>query len=87
MDSKEILRKVVALLAEKGFSIGNVDATICAESPKMAPHIDAMRTTIAQVMGIPLDSISIKATTNERMGFVGREEGIACFAVALIFTN
>ncbi len=85
MDSKEILRQVVALLHENGYSVGNIDATICAESPKMAPHIDAMRSTIAQVVGIPPSSISIKATTNERMGFIGREEGIACFAVALTY--
>ncbi len=87
MDSKDILRRVVALLRENGYSVGNIDATICAEQPKMSPHIDDMRSTIAQIVSIPSSSVSIKATTNERMGFVGREEGIACFAIALLFTN
>ena len=84
MDSKIILRKTVELLREKGYVVGNVDATICAERPKLNPHIPQMQQTMADVMGIPADCISIKATTTERLGFTGREEGIAAYAVALI---
>lgn len=84
MDSKIILRHVVALLAEKGWHVGNIDATLCAERPKINPHIPAMQAAMAQVMGISTDDISIKATTTERLGFTGREEGMSAYAVALI---
>ena len=84
MDSKIILRDVVALLAEKGWKVGNIDATVCAEHPKLNPHIPAMKTAMAEVMGISPDDISIKATTTERLGFTGREEGMSAYAVALI---
>lgn len=84
MDSKIILRDVVALLAEKGWHVGNIDATLCAERPKINPHIPAMQAAMAQVMGISTDDISIKATTTERLGFTGREEGMSAYAVALI---
>ena len=84
MDSKIILRDVVALLADKGWHVGNVDATVCAERPKLNPHIPAMQATMAEVMGISPDDISIKATTTEHLGFTGREEGISAYAVALI---
>ena len=84
MDSKIILRDVVALLAEKGWKVGNIDATVCAEHPKLNPHIPAMKTAMAEVMGISTDDISIKATTTERLGFTGREEGMSAYAVALI---
>ena len=84
MDSKIILLKTVELLREKGYEVGNVDATICAERPKLNPHIPQMQQTMAEVMDIPADCISIKATTTERLGFTGREEGIAAYAVALI---
>ncbi|MBR5036013.1 MAG: 2-C-methyl-D-erythritol 2,4-cyclodiphosphate synthase [Prevotella sp.] len=84
MDSKIILLKTVELLREKGYEVGNVDATICAEHPKLNPHIPQMQQTMAEVMDIPADCISIKATTTERLGFTGREEGIAAYAVALI---
>ena len=84
MDSKIILRDVVALLAEKGWKVGNIDATVCAEHPKLNPHIPAMKTALAEVMGISPDDISIKATTTERLGFTGREEGMSAYAVALI---
>ncbi|MCD8305942.1 MAG: 2-C-methyl-D-erythritol 2,4-cyclodiphosphate synthase [Prevotella sp.] len=84
IDSKELLRRTVALIKDKGFVAGNIDATVCAEQPKLAPYIEQMRQTIAGVIGIDVDSVSVKATTNERMGFVGRQEGIAAFAVALI---
>jgi 2-C-methyl-D-erythritol 2,4-cyclodiphosphate synthase len=84
IDSKILLRKTVKLLTGKGYSIGNVDATICAERPKMNPVIPQMKTVLAEVMGIDEDDISIKATTTERLGFTGREEGISAYAVVLI---
>ncbi len=87
IDSKILLAKTVALLHEKGYGIGNIDATICAERPKLNPHIPEMQRTLAEVMGIPVDDISIKATTTERLGFTGREEGISAYAVALICRN
>lgn len=84
MDSKIILRRTVELLAGKGYSVGNIDATVCAERPKINPHVPAMRKTLAEVIGCDEDLISIKATTTERLGFTGREEGISAYAVALI---
>ena len=84
MDSKVILRKTIALLAEKGYKVGNIDATVCAEQPKINPHVPAMRACLAGVMGCDEDQVSIKATTTERLGFTGRQEGVAAYAVALI---
>ena len=84
MDSKVILKDVVKLIASKGYQIGNIDATVCAERPKLNPHIPAMQQCLAEVMGIDLDQISIKATTTERLGFTGREEGISAYAVCLL---
>ncbi len=84
IDSKILLKKTVGLLEEKGYEIGNIDATICAEAPKMNPHIPSMREVLSEVMQIEADAVSIKATTSERMGFVGREEGIAAYATVLI---
>ena len=84
MDSKVILREVVKLIAAKGYCVGNVDATICAERPKVNPHVPAMKACMAEVMGIDEDQVSIKATTTEKLGFTGREEGIAAYAVCLI---
>jgi 2-C-methyl-D-erythritol 2,4-cyclodiphosphate synthase len=84
IDSKILLRKTLALLREKGYEVGNIDATICAEHPKLNPHIPQMQQTLAEVMGIPVDDVSIKATTTERLGFTGREEGISTYAVALV---
>ena len=84
MDSKVILRKTIALVAERGYRLGNIDATICAERPKMNPHIPAMRECMAGVIGCDPDQISIKATTTERLGFTGREEGISAYAVVLL---
>lgn len=84
IDSTILLRKTVELIKEKGYTIGNIDTTICAEKPKINPHIAAMQQRLSEVMGIDIDDISIKATTSERMGFVGREEGITAYAVALI---
>lgn len=84
IDSKILLAKTVELLARKGYEVGNIDATICAERPKMNPHIPEMKKVLAGVMGIDEDDISIKATTTEKLGFTGREEGISAYAVALI---
>ena len=84
IDSKILLAKTVELLAGKGYEVGNIDATICAERPKMNPHIPEMKKVLAGVMGIYEDDISIKATTTEKLGFTGREEGISAYAVALI---
>ena len=84
IDSKILLQSVVNLLKEKNYSIGNIDATVILEKPKIAPHIEAMREALSKVMGIPVDDISIKATTNEKMGFIGRQEGVSAHAVAMI---
>ncbi|MBR1682461.1 MAG: 2-C-methyl-D-erythritol 2,4-cyclodiphosphate synthase [Bacteroidaceae bacterium] len=84
IDSKILLRKTIALIAEKGYRVGNIDATVCAERPKLNPHIPAMQACLADVMGIDPDAVSIKATTTERLGFTGREEGISAYAVCLI---
>ncbi len=84
IDSKILLKKTLEVVSEKGYRIGNIDATICAERPKINPHIPDMQQTMANILGISVDDISIKATTSERMGFVGREEGFAAYAVALI---
>ncbi len=84
MDSKVILKKTMELLREKGYAFGNLDATICAERPKINPHVEAIRKCIADIIGTDEDNISIKATTTERLGFTGREEGISAYAVALI---
>lgn len=84
MDSKVILRETVGLLASRGYRVGNIDATVCAERPKLSPHIDAMRTCLANVIGCDADCVSVKATTTERLGFTGRKEGISAYAVCLI---
>ena len=84
VDSRLLLRQVVKLLCSKGFSIANVDMTIIAQKPKMAPHIPLMKDTIAADCGIGTDQVNVKATTTERMGFAGREEGIASMAIVLL---
>jgi 2-C-methyl-D-erythritol 2,4-cyclodiphosphate synthase len=84
MDSKIILAKTMELIATKGYHLCNIDATICAERPKMNPHIPQMQLCLAKVIGCDPDQISIKATTTERLGFVGRQEGIAAYATVLI---
>jgi len=86
-DSKVLLKKVVQLLKQKGFAIGNVDATLALEVPKINPHISKMIQALAPIMEIEEDCVSIKATTNEMLGYVGREEGVNAYAVALIYKN
>lgn len=84
VDSKILLAKTIDLIATRGYRVGNVDATVCAERPKINPHVPAMKVCLAHVMGIDEDDVSIKATTTERLGFTGREEGISAYAVVLI---
>jgi 2-C-methyl-D-erythritol 2,4-cyclodiphosphate synthase len=84
IDSKILLKRTTELLKTKGYKIGNIDATVCAERPKINPHVEAMKETLAPLMGISTDDVSIKATTTEKLGFTGREEGISAYAVALI---
>lgn len=84
VDSRRLLRRVVELIAEKGYRPGNVDVTIIAQTPKLLPYIERMRATVASDLGIDLDCVSVKATTTERLGFTGRGEGIAAQASALI---
>jgi 2-C-methyl-D-erythritol 2,4-cyclodiphosphate synthase len=83
-DSKYFLMEVARMLKEKGWKVGNVDCTICLERPKVNPHIQAMKKALAPILDITEDDISIKATTNESLGYVGREEGVCAYAVALI---
>lgn len=83
-DSKMLLRRVVEMVAEKGYRIGNVDVTICAQRPKLMPHIPAMISVLAGCMGVDEGPVSVKATTTERLGFEGRGEGISAMAVALL---
>ncbi|MDN0067484.1 2-C-methyl-D-erythritol 2,4-cyclodiphosphate synthase [Bacteroides gallinaceum] len=84
IDSKVLLRKTVGLIASKGYRIGNIDVTVCAERPKLKNYIPQMQKVLAEVMNIDVDDVSIKATTTEKLGFTGREEGISAYAVVLI---
>ncbi|MDK2778517.1 MAG: 2-C-methyl-D-erythritol 2,4-cyclodiphosphate synthase [Pseudomonadota bacterium] len=85
-DSRVLLRHVVSLIRDKGYQVGNADVTIIAQAPKMAPHIQAMRECMAEDLGVRLDDVNVKATTTEKLGYVGRKEGIAVHAVALLLT-
>lgn len=84
IDSKVLLKEVVQLISNKGYTIGNIDSTICLQQPKINPHIQEMKKVLAEVMGIDMEDLSIKATTTERLGFVGTEEGISAHAVVMI---
>ena len=84
VDSKILLRKTIGLIATKGYQVGNIDATVCAERPKLNPHVPAMKACLAEVMNTDEDNISIKATTTEKLGFTGRMEGISAYATVLI---
>lgn len=83
-DSRDLLREVVARITAEGFAVVNIDATIIAQAPRMAPHITAMRLNIAEDLGISAGRVSVKATTTEKLGFTGRGEGIACQAICLL---
>lgn len=87
IDSKILLKEVVQLIGEKGFKIGNIDSTVCLEQPKVNPHIPEMKKCLSEVMSIPEDDISIKATTTEKLGFVGTKEGVAAHATVLIYSD
>lgn len=84
IDSKILLSKTIELISQKGYTVGNIDATVCAERPKLNKHIPEMQSVLAKVIGIDEDDISIKATTSEKLGFTGREEGISAYATVLI---
>ncbi len=85
IDSKILLKKVIALVDAAGFRVGNIDATVCLEAPKLKPYKDAMQILIAEICKVDIGTVSIKATTNEKMGFVGRGEGVAAYATAMIY--
>jgi 2-C-methyl-D-erythritol 2,4-cyclodiphosphate synthase len=85
-DSRVLLRHVVGIVQAKGWKVGNIDATIVAQAPKMAPHIETMRQLIAEDLQVELDQVNVKATTTEKLGFTGREEGIAVHSVALLLS-
>lgn len=87
IDSKILLGRVTELIAREGYAVGNVDITIALQAPKIGPYIQEMRECLAKVMGIPADRVSVKATTTERLGFEGREEGCSAYAVALVGKN
>ncbi|MBR1387940.1 MAG: 2-C-methyl-D-erythritol 2,4-cyclodiphosphate synthase [Alloprevotella sp.] len=84
IDSKILLKETIALLQANGYCVGNIDATICAEQPKINPHIPQMQAILAPILQVDADAVSIKATTTERLGFTGRKEGISAYAVVLI---
>ncbi|MBA3900615.1 MAG: 2-C-methyl-D-erythritol 2,4-cyclodiphosphate synthase [Bacteroidetes bacterium] len=84
IDSKELLKEVISIIGSKGYVVGNIDATLVLENPKINPHVPEMIKVLAEVMNVEEDCISIKATTNETVGYVGREEGVNAYAVALI---
>ena len=85
-NSRVLLRHVVGIVQAKGWKVGNIDATIVAQAPKMAPHIETMRKLIAEDLQVELDQVNVKATTTEKLGFTGREEGIAVHSVALLLS-
>jgi len=85
IDSKILLKKTMRLIEKKGYCLGNIDATVCAERPKINPHVPAIKECLAEVINTDVDNISIKATTTEHLGFTGREEGISAYATVLIY--
>ena len=85
IDSKILLRRVCDVIGQKGYKVGNVDCTIAMQRPKLRPHIDTMRSTLASVIDIEVDRVSVKATTTERLGFEGREEGVSVHSVVLLY--
>lgn len=84
IDSKILLKDVIETMQAKGYRVGNIDSTICLQKPKLRPHIDTMRFVLADIIGIEMEDLSIKATTTEKLGFVGREEGVSAYAVVLL---
>jgi len=84
IDSKILLKRTLEIIREKGFSVINIDSTVCLEKPKIAPYINEMRSVISSILGINIDAVSVKATTTEKMGFTGREEGVVAMASVLL---
>ena len=84
IDSKILLKEVMVLIREKGYEIGNIDSTICLQTPKIGPYVPEMQKVLAECMGVDIDLVSIKATTTEKLSFVGREEGVSAYATVLI---
>jgi 2-C-methyl-D-erythritol 2,4-cyclodiphosphate synthase len=84
IDSKILLQKVISLIDEKGYKVGNIDSSLCVEKPKIMPYAGQMCETIAAICNIGIDDVSVKATTNEKMGFIGREEGLVAYAVVIL---
>ena len=87
IDSKILLKQTIDLIATKGYRLGNIDATVCAERPKINPYVEKMKECLATVMNADVDDISIKATTTEKLGFTGREEGMSAYATVLIYKD
>lgn len=85
IDSKILLKRVMELLRENSYEVGNIDATVCLQQPKLSPHIEEMKKVLAETMNARVEDVSVKATTTERLGFVGREEGVSAYCVALIY--
>lgn len=85
IDSKILLKRVMELLRENNYEVGNIDATVCLQQPKLSPHIEEMKKVLAETMNARVGDVSVKATTTERLGFVGREEGVSAYCVALIY--
>ena len=84
IDSKILLQKVITLIDAKGYKVGNIDSSLCLEKPKVMSYAEQMCSTIARICGVGIDDVSVKATTNEKMGFIGREEGLVAYAVVLL---
>ena len=84
VDSKKLLARTWSLVQERGWTLGNLDTTICLQQPKLAPHIESMRTCIAEILGTHIDAVSVKATTTEKLGFVGTEAGVSAHAVVML---
>ncbi len=84
IDSKILLQKVITLIDAKGYKVGNIDSSLCVEKPKVMPYAAQMCSTIASICGVDIDDVSVKATTNEKMGFIGREEGLVAYAIVLL---
>ena len=87
IDSKILLKEVMKLIREAGYELGNVDSVVCLQAPKVSPHIEAMKSCLAEVMEVPVEDVSVKATTTEKLGFVGRKEGVSAYATVLIYKN
>ena len=84
IDSKKLLARTWSLIQEKGWTLGNLDTTICLQQPKLAPHIESMRASISEILGVDINAVSVKATTTEKLGFVGTEDGVSAHAMVML---